>query len=152
MKLTRSEYNTLSYLLKTNVISHKRAIEWAYSQYSGNVVDPFIEKISLAFDVAEILELIGSEFQVFGEPEPDFIVGEIANQYSLDQISLYKAITEILYRVDFDMSQEEKTNLYIADDYFGWHDHAEKKALPLVLPIFSKYKLIYEDAVQKLGV
>ncbi|WP_413662943.1 hypothetical protein ACG1BZ_17500 [Microbulbifer sp. CNSA002] len=152
MKHSAAEYNVLSYLLKKHVMSYEKAIEWAYSQYTDEGVDPFIESISLAMDVSEILELISSEFQVYGEPSQDFIAGEAASKYSKEQLSLYDAIARILFDLDLELPEEELQELYIAEDYFGWHDQAEKEAVKHVLPIFSKYRPVYEHAVAKFGV
>ena len=78
MTYTSSDYNILGYLLKKNSISYSQATEWAYSKYTDNGIDPFIEKIGFALDKEDILELIEYEHQVYGEPEPAFLVGEVA--------------------------------------------------------------------------
>lgn len=152
MKYGAEEYNVLSYLLKKNVISYEKAIEWAYNQYTEKGVDPFVEKISLAFDVSEILEMISNEFQVVGEPSQEFLAGEVACRYSNKQISLYDAVAQILFDLDLELPEEERQELYIAEDYFGWHNQAEEEAVKHVLPIFGKYRPIYECAVAKFSV
>lgn len=152
MKHSATEYNVFSYLLKKNEISYEKAIEWAYSQYTDEGVDPFIESISLATDVSEILELIRSEFQVCGEPSQEFLAGESASKYSQEQLTLYNAIARILFGLDLELPEKERQELYIAEDYFGWHDQAEKEAFKHVLPIFSKYRPVYEHAIAKFRV
>ncbi|WP_226647323.1 hypothetical protein [Microbulbifer variabilis] len=152
MKYSAAEYNVLSYLLKKNVMSYEKAIEWAYSQYTDEGADPFIEKISLASDVSEMLELISNDFQVYGEPSQDFLVGEAASKYSKGQLTLYDAIQRILFDLDLELPEEDQQELYIAEDYFGWHDQAEKEAVKHVLPIFSKYRPVFESAVAKFSV
>lgn len=152
MKHCADEYNVLSYLLKKNGISYEKAIEWAYSQYTDEGVDPFVEKISLASDVSEILEMISNEFQVYGEPSQEFLAGETASKYSNEQISLYGVVARILFDLDLELSEEERHELYIAEDYFGWHNQAEKEAIKHVLPILGKYRPIYEHAVAKFSV
>jgi len=52
MKFSAEDYNVLSYVLKNNFMSHEQAFTWTYTQYSDQGVDPFIEKLSLASDVA----------------------------------------------------------------------------------------------------
>ncbi|OZG69928.1 hypothetical protein BTA51_28670 [Hahella sp. CCB-MM4] len=152
MKHSADEYNVLSYLLKKNAISYEKAIEWAYSQYTDEGIDQFVERISLASDVSEILEMISNNFQVYGEPDQDFLVGEAASKYSNAQISLYDAVARILFDLDLELPEEERQELYIAEDYFGWHDQAEEEAVKHVQPIFSKYRPIYERAVAKFSV
>lgn len=152
MKHSAADYNVLSYLLRKNVMSYKRAIEWACSQYADEGVDPFVEKIFFASDVSEMLELIGNEFQVYGEPSQDFLAGETASQYSNEQLYLYYAIARILFDLDLVLPEEDRQKLYLAEDYFGWHDQAEIEAAKHVLPIFGKYRLSYEHAVVRFGV
>lgn len=152
MKHSADEYNFLSYLLKKNVISYEKAIEWAYSQYTDEGVDPFVERLSLASDVSEILELISNEFQVHGVPGQEFLAGEAASKYSKEQLSLYDAIARILFDLDLELPEEERQELYIAEDYFGWHSRAEEEAVKHVQPIFSKYRPIYEHSVAKFSV
>ena len=152
MKHSADEYNVLSYLLKKNTLSYEKVIEWAYSQYTDEGVDPFVEKISLASDVSEILEMISNEFQVHGEPGQEFLAGEAASRYSNEQISLYDAVARMLLDLDLELPEKERQELYIAEDYFGWHNQAEEVAVKHVLPIFCKYRPIYERAVAKFGV
>lgn len=45
MKLRATDYDILSYLLKTKALSYDKAIEWAYSKYTNDGVDQFIEKL-----------------------------------------------------------------------------------------------------------
>ena len=152
MKHRAAEYNVLSYLLKKNVLSYEKAVEWAYSQYTDEGVDPFIENISLAYDVSEMLEFISNEFQVYGEPSHDFLAGEFASKYSKEELSLYDSIARILFDLDLELPEEDQQELYIAEDYFGWHDRAESAAVKHVLPIFRKYRPVYEHAVAKFSV
>ncbi|UFN58119.1 hypothetical protein [Microbulbifer celer] len=152
MKHSADEYNVLSYLLKKNAISYEKVVEWAYSQYTDEGVDPFVEKTSLASDISEVLELISNGFRVHGEPSQEFLAGEVASEYSKEKLSLYDAVARILFDLDLDLSEEERQELYIAEDYFGWHKQAEKEAVNHALPIFSKYRPIYEHAIAKFSV
>lgn len=152
MKHSADEYNVLSYLLKKNTISYETIIEWAYSQYTDDGVEPFVEKISLAADVSEVLDFISNEFQVHGGPSQEFLAGEAASKYSKEQLSLYDAIARILFDLDLNLPEEERQELYIAEDYFCWHNQAEEEAVKHVLPIFIKYRSIYERAVAKFSV
>ena len=58
MNFSSHEFNILSYMLEKNRFTYSEVIDWAYSQYSDQGIDPFIEKIGLALDKEEIIELI----------------------------------------------------------------------------------------------
>lgn len=152
MKFSAEDYNVLSYILKKNFISYESAITWAYSQYTDQGIDPFIEKLSLASDVAEMIVSISSTYQVYGEPSNEFLAGEVAKEYSEERLSLYAAITRILFDLDLELPEEERQELYIAEDYFGWHDSAESQAIVHAKPLFDKYRPIYEHAVAKFSI
>lgn len=133
-------------------MSYDQVITWAYAQYSDQGIDPFIEKVSLASDVAEIIELISNSYQVYGEPSKEFLAGEAAKEYSEGKLSLDTVINRILHNLDLDLPENERQELYIAEDYFGWHDLAESKAIAHAMPLFDKYRPVYEDAVAKFCV
>jgi len=152
MKLGANEFNILIYLLSKNEMSYKQAIEWAYDQYTEHGEDEFVEKVSLATDASEIRELVANAFQVYGEPSAEFLAGEVASKYSKGNCSLYEAISRVLFDLDLDLPETEKQELYIAEDYFGWHDSPETKAYIHVEPIFKNYMPIYKSAIAKFGV
>ncbi|OUS24527.1 hypothetical protein A9Q99_24325 [Gammaproteobacteria bacterium 45_16_T64] len=149
MKYRSNEYNILNYLLSRNTISYEGVIDWAYSQYTNEGIDPFIEKITLATDLGEIYQLISDAYQVSGEPEESFLIGEIVSKYHNDEITINEAIGRILYDLDANLSKEDNQKMYLADDLFGWHDLPEKEAIKLVSEIFDRYRPIYESAVSK---
>ena len=152
MKFSAEDYNVLSYVLKKNFISYEQAIAWAYAQYTDHGIDPFIEKLSLASDVAEMIELISSTYQVYGEPSNEFLAGEAAKAYSEEKLSLYITISRILFDLDIELLEEERQELYIAEDYFSWHDSAESQAIVHAQPLLDKYRPIYENAVTKFSI
>lgn len=152
MKFSAEDYNVLSYVLKKNFISYEQAIAWAYAQYTDHGIDPFIEKLSLASDVAEMIELISSTYQVYGEPSNEFFAGEVAKAYSEEKLSLYVTISRILFDLDLELPEEERQELYIAEDYFGWHNSAESQAIVHAQPLLDKYRPIYENAVAKFSI
>ena len=152
MKLHASEYNIFCYLLETNTISHARAVEWAYNQYHNEGVEPFIERIALTTDSAEIRELISNTFQVYGTPEKEFLSGEVVEKFYSKRLSLYEAMARILFDLRPEMAKEDEQKLYIAEDYFGWHRNAEEEALKVVQEIFKKYHTIYTNAVSTFGI
>ena len=151
MTYSLNEYNILSYLLKTNSISYNQVIEWAYTNYTDQGIDPFIEKIGLAIDKEDILELIGNEYQVYGEPMPEFLIGEIAKQFSISQLTLEQAVRKILYRLDVDLPKEEEQKFYIADDYYEWHENPDQEAEKQVVPIMEKHQSTYEREIAKFA-
>ena len=152
MKLIAFDYNILSYLIQANKLSYSDVIDWAYKQYSDDGVDPFVEKIAIACDSKEIVEMISNQFQVYGVPGMDFLVGEVVGSYNKGSISLHSAIDAILYRIDVELSDEEAQELHIADDYFGWHKSPEAEALKHVGPMFNRYMSVYEEEVGKFCV
>lgn len=152
MKFSADDYNILSYVLKKNFMSYEQAIAWAYTQYTDQGIDPFIEKLSLASDVAEMIEFISNTHQVYGEPSNEFLAGEAARQYSDEKLTLYGAISRILFDLDMELPEEERRELYIAEDYFGWHDSAESQAIVHAMPLFDKYRPIYENAIAKFYI
>lgn len=152
MKFSAEDYNVLSYVLKKNLISYEQAIAWAYAQYTDNGIDPFIEKLSSASDVAEMIELISSTYQIYGEPSNEFLVGEASKAYSEEKLSLYATISRILFDLDLELPEKERQELYIAEDYFGWHDSAESQAIVHAQPLLDKYRAMYENAVAKFSI
>jgi len=128
MNFSSHEFNILSYMLRKNRFTYRQVIDWAYSQYSDQGIDPFVEKIGLALDKEEIIELISNQFQVSGEPMPRFLAGEIVNRYKTNELSLCEALREILYGLDIDLAKIEETELYIAEDYYDWHESPDEVA------------------------
>lgn len=132
-------------------MTYQEAIDWAYSKYTDSEIDPFIEKLSLATDVPEILELISNEYQVYGEPDINFLVGEVSHLYKSGKLSLYEAIHKVLFRLDVELSEGDSQNMYIAEDLFGWHKTPDAEAIKYVDPIFNKYAPYYQSAISKLS-
>ena len=93
-------------------MSYEQAITWAYDQYTDQGIDPFIEKLSLASDVAEMFECISNAYQVYGEPSDEFLAGEAAKQYSKSELSLYSTISRILFDLDLELPEDERQELY----------------------------------------
>ena len=143
------EFNILSYMLRKNRFTYNQVINWAYSQYTNEGIDPFIEKIGLALDKEEILELISNEFQVYGEPRPEFLTGEVVKKYEKNELSLCKTLRVILYDLDLELIKSKKTELYIAEDYYDWHKSPDEKAKVHAEPIFQEYLPEYENEIAK---
>ena len=152
MILSAEDYNVLSYLIKHKSISYEQAITWVYTQFTNEEVTPFLEALSLALSPAEMVKIISYTYQVYGEPSDEFLAGEIAKQYSEGKLSLHSAISQMLFDLDLVLSKEERQALYIAEDYFGWHDSAASQAIEHVMPLFGRYRPIYEAAVAKFAV
>lgn len=152
MELSAEDYNVLSYLLKHKSIAYEQAIKWVYTQFTDEDVAPFLEALSLALSPAEMVKIISHTHQVYGEPSHEFLAGEIAKQYSEGKLSLHSAISQMLFDLDLALSKEERQALYIAEDYFGWHDAAASQAIEHVMPLFDRYRPVYEHAVAKFMI
>ena len=152
MKLSATDYNVLSYLLKENKIPYELLLEWAYGCYTDQGVDEFVEKIALSYDLAEVIELISNTYQVYGRPSDEFLIGEAAHRYEAGELSLHSAIDIVLYRLDVELPEAESQELYIADDYFGWHKTPEKMAVKHAEPVFNRYLAAYRMQVGKFCV
>ena len=152
MILSAEDYNVLSYLLKHKSISYEQAIAWVYTQFTDDDSSSFLEACSLALSPAEMVKIISQTHQVYGEPSHEFLAGEVAKQYSEGRLSLHAAISQMLFDLDLALSKEERQALYIAEDYFGWHDAAASQATEHVTPLFDRYRPIYEAAVAKFAV
>ena len=152
MILSAEDYNVLSYLLKHKSISYEQAIMWVYTQLTNEEITPFLEALSLALSPAEMVKIISYTYRVYGEPSHEFLAGEVAKQYSEGRLSLHAAISQMLFDLDLVLSKEERQALYIAEDYFGWHDAAAFQATEHVTPLFDRYRPIYEAAVAKFAV
>ncbi len=152
MNYTETEINILADLIKSNYLSVEKTLEWAYSQYTDNGVEAWIEKVSLSYDKSDILEVLRNNFIIKEELGTDIQAGKIAFQYYKKEINLETAISNLLYDVFFDSEvDEEKSNLYIAEDLFGWHKSAENEAFFIVKPILEKYLVFYESAFNKFS-
>ena len=150
MKLSASDYNNLSYLLKKNALSHNDIVEWAYSNFTEDGVDKTLERISLTDNSRELTDLISEVFHVYGEPTSEFLAGEAAIGFFDGSCSMYDAICRLLF--DLDLEEDETKRLYIAEDYFGWHNFPEVKAIKIAKPIFLKYGAAYERAIKIFSV
>ncbi len=139
-------------MLRKNRFTYGQVIDWAYSQYSDQGIDPFIEKIGLALDKEEIIELISNEFQVYGEPIAEFLTGEVVKRYECNELSLCEALRVILYDLDIDLVKAKKTELYIAEDYYDWHKSPDEKAKAHAEPIFREYLPVYENEIAKFAI
>ena len=152
MILSAEDYNVLSYLLKHNAMAYEQAIAWVYTQFAKDDSTPFLEAFSLALSPAEMVKIISQTYQVYGEPSDEFLAGEIAKQYFEGKLSLHSAISQMLFDLDLALSKEERQALYIAEDYFSWHEAAASQAIEHVMPLFDRYRPIYEAAVAKFAV
>lgn len=152
MKLKADDYNILSYLLRTSTMSYEQVINWSYNQYDDQDIDVFVEKISWASNVAEIIEMVGNTYQVYGQPPDDFLAGEAFTKYKEGRQSLYNTISCILFDLDLSLPEDELKEMYIAEDYFGWHNSAASQAMTHLEPILIKYIPVYNNAVAKFSV
>jgi len=141
MKLTHDDLNLFSALIENNSISVKDAIDWGYSQYTNEGAPNWLENFVLSGDKFELLDILKNEFNVYGELTLEQQIGEVIHRYLTNRINLHQAINELLYDVYpyDDATKKEKSELYIADDFFDWHETPEKEALKTISFIFDKY-------------
>lgn len=151
MEYSSEDYNILKYLMGTNKMPYNEVIEWAYAQYTEEGVDDFIEKITLCPDAEDLHYLLASEQHVNGVPSDEFLKGEIISMYKSHKINLGELINRFLYHEDFQFPKEEESQLYLADDYFDWHENPDKVAKPLVELIFARYLPEYEKYAKKFS-
>ena len=149
MKYSPEDYNFLVYLLTKNTISYKEIVDWSYTQYTDEGIDPFIEKIVLSSDLDEVVELIQDTYCVYGEVDDEILLGEIGYKYHRGDLHMGQAARVVLYDLDVKLSKEDKSNLYIADDYFDWHSTPEKVAAETVNNFFDSYRPTYETLLSK---
>ncbi|TQV77182.1 hypothetical protein FLL45_04340 [Aliikangiella marina] len=149
MKYSAEDYNFLIYVLKKNIISYKELIDWSYTQYTDEGIDPFVEKIVLSSDLGEVVKLIQDSFCVYGDIDEKTLLGEISHKYYQGELNMRKAVQIVLYDWDIKLSKEDESNLYIADDYFDWHPNPEKMAAEIVNDFFNPYRPIYEALLLK---
>ena len=152
MNYTDADISILAHMIKNNDISVEEVIEWAYSQYTDNGVEPWIEKVTLALDKSDLLDVLRDNFRISEELEPEVRAGKIAHDYFQEKLSLMDALRALLYDVFIDSEiNEEKKQLYIAEDYFEWHESPNTEALKMAQPILEKYLDKYELSHRKFG-
>ncbi len=95
--------------------------------------------------------LISNEHQVYGEPDINFLVGEVSHLYKSGKLSMHEAIDQVLFRLDVELCEEDSQNMYIAEDLFGWHSTPEAAAKKYADPVFNKYAPYYQSAISKFS-
>jgi hypothetical protein len=152
MEYTDEDISIFADLIQANDISVADAIDWAYSQYTDVGVEPWIEELSLALDKKEVLEILRKNFNFNENISNEALAGKVAHDYFQKRTGLQETISRLLFDIliDTDLDQE-KTNLYVAEDYFGWHQNPEVEALKVARPILEKYSTKYEQARRKFS-
>ena len=151
MKYTDTDNNLLAHLIECNNFTYERATEWACTQYTDNGIEPWIEKIVLANDASEILEILRENFEISIDKYTDLKAGRVAVEYFDQKINLQTAIHRLLHG-DLIENKNEKSDLYVAEEYFNWHENPEKQAIKIVKPILKKYLSLYENSYCKFSV
>ncbi len=66
-------------MVKTNELSVEKVIEWAYSQFTDKGVEPWIEKITLALDKSDVLDVLNNNFKINEKLSIEIQAGKIAD-------------------------------------------------------------------------
>ena len=152
MIFTDTDISIFAKLIQANDISVAGAINWAYSQHTDDGAEPWIEELAIAHDKEEVLSILRNSFSVSEHLSNQVIAGKVAFEYFQKKVGLHEAISRILFDIFIDTELgEEKTNLYIAEDFFGWHQQPEIEALKIAKPILIKYATIYEHSHNKFS-
>jgi len=154
MKFNKDDINLLASFVKRNILSVNEVNDWCYAQFTEQGAPEWIEKMALATDRQEVLDIITSNFGVYGELNFEYQAGEISYEYKNGLLILHQAIYMLLYDVypDDEELKSEKTKLYIAEDYYDWHDHPDIVAKKEAQPIFDKYYSKYAKSRKLFNV
>ena len=152
MSYTDTDINILADLIRTNGLSLAEVIDWAYSQYAEESIEPWIEKLSLANDKKEALEILQNNFNITEELGQEILAGKVAFEYFQKKTDLHETLSRLLFDI-FSGSElnEEKTDLYMAEDFFRWHHQAESEALKVAKPVLEKYAARYKEARERFN-
>lgn len=150
MRLNKEEINLLYHLLKSSW-GYNEAIEWAYSKYTDDGAPDWIEKITLAYDLNEILFIIRESHGVNGELTQDQEIGSIANSYFNGDNDIRGVVRELYEFVCLPSTEHPlKSYVYIADDHFEWDEKAETVASDLLGSKLGKYLQIYKELERRI--
>jgi len=154
MVYNKNDINLLASFVRRNIVTANEVNDWCYSQYTDEGAPEWIEKMALATDRQEILDIISAEFGVYGELKFEYQVGEIVYEYKNGLLTLHQAIYALLYDVypDDETLKSEKSKLYIADDYYEWHKNPDSAAKQEVQEIFEKYYNKYANSRKLFNV
>ena len=164
MKPGDSNCEVLAYLLRNKLLNFEEAESWAFSQYTDNGIDPFIEKIGLAIDIDELYEILEKNGT---EINHEFLIGKAAQAYEesgcFTEIENY--ISEFIWGDDFDyvkLPKKEAESIYKAYKYYyntidaDCYDHivesAREKCTEIVLALFKKYLPHYKKSIEKFNL
>jgi len=97
MNYSETDINILADMVKCNDLSVERVVEWAYSQYSDNGVEPWVEKITLASDKLDVLDVLRNNFHIHEELSYEIHAGKISFEYFHKKVSLEVTLSRLLY-------------------------------------------------------
>lgn len=151
--ITDYEASILYYLIEKLELSHEDFIHWAYAQYEDDGVLHWIESATLTISLSEVKDLLDDEFNLSRDLEYAFLTGEIAYKYSNGSISDYEAVKRLNYFCnETDWTFKEKENIYLMEDYYGWHKNPSSIVKPMLTEFLPKYELIYRKHIRVFKV
>ncbi len=150
MSYSDADISIFANLIQANDISVSQVNDWAYAQYTNEGVEQWIEELALANDKQEVLETLRKNFNVSEKLGLEVLAGVAASDYFRNKVGLHETLSRLLFDIFIDSEMnEEKANLYLAEDFFGWHQQAESEALEVSKPILEKYAATYEESRKK---
>ena len=152
MNYTSKEYNFLLYVMSKNIMTYQEVLEWSYTQYTDDGIDPFIEKIVLSSDSEEVFQLVRNTFQVYGEISEELQIGEVASNFSNGKISLCKAVREILFGLDVELNKKDQELLYLADHLYDCYGNESDAIENEVENVLKPYALKYNKLIELFSV
>ena len=133
--LQERDYRVLEHLLYRRLMTYESTINWAFSQYTDDGIDPVIEKIGLAIDLDEIFSLINDYSQIsehevittrflLGEARAFYENPELKNRY---QEPAYDLTNRYIEESDLHLPFSLRSTLLSITNYFGEYDDWEPK-------------------------
>lgn len=148
--LTEQEGNVFYYLVDTKKMNHKECVKWAYSRYEDDGVLDWIEKVALSDWLVEVKEILRENFSIQSLSK-SLLIGEVAMNYFDKEISANFAVRKIFDLLSGleEWNDEEKSQVYIMDDYYDWHDNPDSVVVTILEPLLKKYEASFKE---KFGV
>ena len=163
MKPGDHDSKVLAYLLRTEKMTFKDAESWAFSQYTDNGIDPFIEQIGLAIDIDDLYELLKQNgFNMSYE----FIIGEAAAEYMefgcLNLIEDF--VGEFIWVSGPNEIELPDEVMILCNSYKKYYNSMDaeclddivekyrKQWLEITLDLFEKYLPFYKKSVAKFNL
>ena len=149
MTLSKNNLSLLSYLIKSNDLSMREAIEWSFELYSLDEVPSWVYDVTLDTTKTEFLQTLQEVYSVDGGCEFSFEVGSFCNWYLSDGFSLYALIQNLLIMLDKTKYNENELNLLLgAETLFQEDKDAKARVLDLMNDFINTYNTLYVETIE----